>query len=53
MKMKSLLVGLLALAGGAMLGWGAEEKRELLASHDTIAEFTGLKYAQCRGLTGA
>lgn len=53
MKMKSLWVVVLALAGSAVTGWGADEKRELLASHDTMAEFTGLKYVECMGLTAA
>lgn len=42
-----LLVGLLSVAA---VGW-AQEKRELLARHETLAEFTGLQFHRCRGLT--
>jgi hypothetical protein len=47
--MKSLLIaccllGVTALAPGA-------EKRELLARQETVAEFQGLHFQQCRGLT--
>jgi len=38
------LLGVAALASGA-------EKRELLARQETVAEFLGLQYRQCRGMT--
>jgi hypothetical protein len=43
-----ILTGLLVVAGNL---WAAGDKRELLSKHETVAEFTGLRYQQCRGLT--
>ena len=48
--MKPLLIAC-CLLSAATLAWGAE-KRELLARQETVAEFRGLHYQQCRGLTG-
>jgi hypothetical protein len=47
--MKLLLIGW-CLLGATVLASGAE-KRELLARQETVAEFQGLHYQQCRGLT--
>lgn len=58
---RRLGIGLLALALGGLAAvsinptYAAEppkgEKRELLAKHQTVAEFQGVAYQQCRGLT--
>ena len=49
--MKLLFISL-ALVAVAMCAVGADgEKRELLAEQETVAEFLGLQYQQCRGLT--
>lgn len=47
--MKQLLISW-CLLGAAVLASGAE-RRELLARQETVAEFQGLHYQQCRGLT--
>lgn len=47
--MKQLLIAC-CLLGAATLAM-AGEKRELLARQETVAEFLGLQYQQCRGLT--
>ena len=43
----------LAVAAGlaALAAVAAENKRERLAEHETIAEFTGVKFRKCMGLT--
>ena len=48
---QSLLLGCVVLAGGFVNSTQAAEKRELLAKQETVAEFTGLKFQKCRGLT--
>lgn len=44
---------LLAFAISAFADKPAEEKRELLSSHSTLAKFSGIKEHICNGATGA
>ena len=37
--------------GSASAGEPKEEKRQMLAKHQTVAQFQGVAYQQCRGLT--
>lgn len=39
------------LLGMTTLSLRAEDKREMLSKHQTLAQFTGISYHQCRGLT--
>jgi hypothetical protein len=41
----------LLLLGMTTLNLRAEDKREMLSKHQTVAQFTGISYHQCRGLT--
>jgi hypothetical protein len=41
----------IVLAAVALGGDGATETRQLLARHQTVAQFTGIAYQTCRGLT--
>lgn len=41
----------LAINGNASAGEPKEQKRELLAEHETVAQFDGLQFQRCKGLT--
>ena len=53
LKQLLLVLGLLLAfpMGSARAGEPKEEKREMLARHQTVAQFEGVAYQRCRGLT--
>ena len=50
-KVTFILTAVVLVLGFARDG-RAEDKVELLALHETLAEFQGIKYRKCMGLTG-
>lgn len=49
--MKNILLSLWILGVALSAGGAEREKRELLAEQETVAEFQGLHYQQCMGMT--
>lgn len=47
----AILAAAVAVGAPAQAAEPKEQKRELLAEHATVAQYDGLKYQQCRGMT--